>query len=141
MYFLTLTEQFIKANQLAFEEYEYFRKEKSLFNKNFFTKKLFVALLNIQGILNNKSNFTDNSRLLKTLLICGTETCLFSIVAINGISILFEIVRNDNQFDKFKSFAVLYNKHNFKCKEQESFSGVIYIKLAASIFSLSDLVY
>ena len=96
MYFLTFTQQFIKANQLAFEEYEYFRKEKSLFNKIFFTRKLFVALLNIQGILNSKSNFTGDSRLLKTPLICLTETCLFSIVAINSIPILFEIVRNDD---------------------------------------------
>ena len=41
----------VRANQLALEQYEYLRKEKIVINKNFFTKKPFVALLNIHGML------------------------------------------------------------------------------------------
>ena len=38
-----------------------------------------------------------------------------------------ETVRNDYQFDKFKS-AVLYSRHNFKCLEKKKLDGAIYIK-------------
>ena len=48
-------------------------------------------------------------------LICLTETHLLSTIAVNGIASAHEIVRNDDQFDKFESLAVLYNKQNFKC--------------------------
>ena len=71
-------------------------------------------------------------------LICLTETNLLSIIAVNGIATVYEIVRNYDQFDKFKSLAVHYNKQNFKCLEKESFNDVLYIKLATSICNLSD---
>ena len=35
-------------------------------------------------------------------------------------------VRNYDQFDKFKSLAVLYDKQNFNCFNQESFCVVLY---------------
>ena len=49
------------------------------------------------------------------------------------------MARNDDQFGKFKNLAVLYNKQNFKCLEQESFNGVLYYsKLVTSICNLHD---
>ena len=83
------------------------RKEKNFFNKNIFTKKPFVALLNIDGTLKNNSNVTGDSRLMYVPLICQTETHLLSTIAGNGIPSAYEIVRNDDQFDKLKSLAVL----------------------------------
>ena len=71
-------------------------------------------------------------------LTCLTKTHLLSTIAGNDIPSVHEIVKNDGQFDKFKSLAVLYNIQNFKCLEQESFNDVLYIKLATSICNLID---
>ena len=127
----------IRANQVPLEQYEYLRK-KNFFKKDFFTKTPFVALLDIHGMLKSISNFAGDSRLMEVPLICLTETHLLSTIAVNGISTAYEIVRNAGQFDKFKSFSVLYNKQNFNFLEQESFNGLLYIKLDTRICYLSD---
>ena len=90
-------------------------------------------MLNVCRIL---TNLICNSWLINILLVWLTEHQLSSTTVLkNGIS-TYEIVRNDDYFDKFKSLAVLYNKHNFKCLEQENFDGVIYIKFSSTICNL-----
>ena len=49
-----------------------------------------------------------------------------------------ETVRNDYQFDKFKS-AVLYSRHNFKCLEKKKLDGAIYIKFSSTLSNLNDM--
>ena len=71
-------------------------------------------------------------------LICLTETQLSSTIIIRDVSSTFKIVRNNDQFDKFKRFAVLYKKYHFKCLEQEHFDSVIYIKFSITLCNLSN---
>ena len=80
-------------------------------------KKPFVTLLNIYGMLKSISNFTGDSRLMKVTLNLPDRDSFTIKIAVNGIPTAYEIVRNDDQFDKFKSLVVLYNKQNFKCLE------------------------
>ena len=80
----------------------------------------------------------EDSRLINVPLVCLTETQLSSTTVLRDVSSTYEIGRNDDQFDKFKSLAVLYNKHNFKCLEQENFDGVIYIKFSTNPCNLSN---
>ena len=40
-------------------------------------------------------------------LVCLTETHLLSRTVVNGILTAYEIITNDDQFDKFKSLAAL----------------------------------
>ena len=75
---------------------------------------------------------------MKVQVICLTEAYL--LTKVNVLPNAYEIVRNDGQFDKFKRLAVLYSKQNFKCLGRECFNGVLYIKLATSICSLSDFI-
>ena len=128
----------IKSNYLALNHYEYLRKEKNLFTKTFSQKKSFVALLNVRGTLTYTSNFMGDSRLKNVPLVCLTETQLSSTTVLRDVSSLYEIIRNDDQFDKFKSLAVLYSKHIFKCLKQDNFDGVIYIKFSTTLCNLSN---
>ena len=59
----------------------------------------------------------DDSEIMNVSLACLTETQLSSTTVLRDISSTYEIVRNDDQIE---SLAVLYNKHNFKCLEQEN---------------------
>ena len=56
---------------------------------------------------------------MKRPLICLTKTHLLLTIAVRCTPTAYEIVGNDDQHDKFESFAVLYSKQNFKCLEQE----------------------
>ena len=91
-------------------------------------------------MLKHISNFTGDSRRMEVPLMCITKTHLLSTFTVNGVHSAYEIVRNDDQFDKFKSLAILYNSKIFKRLEQKIFNGVRYIKLAATICSLSDFI-
>ena len=111
-------------------------EKKNLFTTKTSQKKSFAVLLNVCGILTNVSNLMGNSWLINILLVCFTEHQLSSTTVLRNGTSTYEIVRNDDHFDKFKSLAVLYNKHNFKCLEQENFDGVIYIKFSSTICNL-----
>ena len=69
----------------------------------FSQKKSFVALLNVREMLTNTSNFMGDSRIKNVPLVCLTETQLSSTTVLRDVSSLYQIVRNDDQFDKFKS--------------------------------------
>lgn len=72
----------------------------------------------------------------KLTLVSLTGTHLSSATVLRDVSFTYEILSKDYQFDKFKSLAVLYSKHNFKCLEQEKFDGVIYIKFSTNLCNL-----
>ena len=80
----------------------------------FLQKKSFVALLNVRGMLTNISNILGDPRLTNVPLVWETESQLSSTTVPRDVSSIYEIVRNDDHFDKFKSLAVLYSKHHFK---------------------------
>ena len=71
-------------------------------------------------------------------IVCLNETQLSSATALTDVSSTDEVVRNDDQFGKFKSLAVLYNKHNFKCLENEDIDGIIHIAFLTTLFNLSN---
>ena len=71
-------------------------------------------------MLTNISDLIGDSRLMNVPLNCLTKTQLSSATVLRNVSSTYEIVRNDGQFDKFKSLAVLYSKHNFRYLEQEN---------------------
>ena len=54
---------------------------------------------------------------------------------LRDVSSAYEIVRND---DQFKSLAILYNKHKFKCLEQKNFDAVIYIKFSTTLCNICN---
>ena len=128
----------IKRNHLALEHYEYLRKEKNLFTQRSSLKKSFLALLNIRGLVTNILDFTGDSRLLPVPLICLTESHLLPSSNLSGIPTTYQIIRNDDEIDKFKSIAVLYNKNSFTCLEQENYNAVLYIKFATTLSSLNQ---
>ena len=128
----------IKPNHLALEHYEYLRKEKNLFTQRSSLKKTFLALLNIRGLVTNILDFTGDSRLLHVPLICLTESHLLPSSNLSGIPTTYQIIRNDDEIDKFKSIAVLYNKNSFTCLEQENYNAVLYIKFATTLSSLNQ---
>ena len=98
-------------NHLALEHYEYLRKENNLFTQRSLLKKPFLALLNIRGLVTNILDFTGDSRLLQVPLICLTESHLLPSSNLSGIPTTYQIIRNDDETDKFKSIAKLYNKN------------------------------
>ena len=118
----------IKPNHLALEHYEYLRKEKNLFTQRSSLKKSFLALLNIRGLVTNILDFAGDSRLLPLPLICLKESHLLPSSNLSGIPTTYQIIRNDDEIDKFKSIAVLYSKNSFTCLEQENYIVVLYIK-------------
>ena len=128
----------IKPNHLALEHYEYLRKEKNLLTQRSSLRKPFLALLNICGLVTNILNFTGDSRLLHVPLICLTESHLLPSSNLSGIPTTYQIIRNDDKIDKFKSIAVFYNKNSFRCLEQENYNAVLYIKYAATLSSLNQ---
>ena len=127
----------VKPNHLALEHYEYLRKEKNLFTQGSSLKKIFLAFLNICGLVTNILDFTGDSRLLHVPLICLTESHLLPSSNLSGIPTTYQIIRNDDEIDKFKSIAVLYNKNSFTCLEQENYIVVLYIKFATTLSSLN----
>ena len=86
--------------------------------------------------MTNILDFTDDSRLLHVPIICLAETHLLSLSNLSGIPFTYQIIRNDDVIDKFKSIAVLYNKNSFNCLEQEHYNAVLYIKFATTLSSL-----
>ena len=128
----------IKPNNLALEHYEYLTKEKNLFTKRSSLKKPFLAFLNICGLVANILDFTGDSRLLHVPLICLTESRLLSSSNLSGIPTTYQIIRNDDEIDKFKSITVLYKKNSFTCLEQEYYIAVLYIKFVATLISLNQ---
>ena len=71
-------------------------------------------------------------------LICLTESHLLTSSNPNGIPTTYQIIRNDDKIDKFKSIAVFYDKNSFRCLEQENYNAVLYIKYAATLSSLNQ---
>ena len=71
-------------------------------------------------------------------LICLTESHLLPSSNLSGIPTTYQIIRNDDEIDKFKSIAVLYNKNSFTCLEQENYNAVLYIKFATTLSSLNQ---
>ena len=128
----------IKPNHLALEHYEYLRKEKNLFTQRSSLKKSFLALLNIRGLVTNILDFAGDSRLLPVPFICLTESHLLPSSNLSGIPTTYQIIRNDDEIDKFKSIAVLYNKNSFTCLEQENYNAVLCIKFATTLSSLNQ---
>ena len=110
------------------EHYEYLRKEENLFTQRPSLKKPFLAFLKIRGLVINILDFTGDSRLLHVPLLCLTESHLLPTSNLSGIPTTYQIIRNDDEIDKFKSIAVLYNKNSFTCLEQENYIVVLYIK-------------
>ena len=64
-------------------------------------------------------------------LICLTESHLLPSSDLSGIPTTYQIIRNADEIDKFKSIAVLYNKRSFTCLEQDNYNPVLYIKFAS----------
>ena len=104
----------------------------------FTEKKTFLALLNIRGLITNILDFTGDARLLHIPLIFLTESHLLPSSNLSGISTTYQIIRKDDEIDKFKSIAVLYNKNSFTCLEQENYNAVLYIKFATTLSSLNQ---
>ena len=71
-------------------------------------------------------------------VICLTESHLLPSSNLSGIPTTYQIIRNDDEIDKFKSIAVLYNKNSFTCLEQENYNAVLYIKFATTLSSLNQ---
>ena len=71
-------------------------------------------------------------------LIFLTESHLLPSSNLSGIPTTYQIIRNDDEIDKFKSIAVLYNKNSFTCLEQENYNAVLYIKFATTLSSLNQ---
>ena len=107
----------IKCHYLALNHYQYLRQEKNLSKTTFSQKKSFVALLNTRGILPSTSNLMSGSILMNVKPVCQTENQLSLTTVLRDVSSAYEVVRNHYHFDKYKSLAVLCNKHNFKCLE------------------------
>ena len=64
-------------------------------------------------------------------LICLTESHLLPSSNLSGIPTTYQIIRNDDEIDKFKSIAVLYNKRSFTCLDQDNYNPVLYIELVS----------
>ena len=72
------------------------------------------------------------------LLFFLTELHLLPSSNLSGITTTYDIIRNDDdEIDKFKSIAVLYNTSSFTCLEQENDNAVPYIKFATTLGSLN----
>ena len=71
-------------------------------------------------------------------LIFLTESHLLPTSNLSGIPTTYQIIRNDDEIDKFKSIAVLYNKNSFTCLEQENCNAVLYIKFVGTVSSLNQ---
>ena len=67
-------------------------------------------MLNVCGMLANISNLYCQSRLMIVALVYLLENQLSSATVPRDVSSTYEIVRNDEQFDKFKNLTVFYNK-------------------------------
>ena len=102
------------------------RKKKEFIYPNFLAKECIFCvdkcMWNVEKFYGRSTTYECNTSL-------PTETQLSSI---------YNIVIDDDQFDKFKSLAVLCNKYNFKCLEQENFDGVMYIKFSTTLCNLSN---
>ena len=127
----------IKPNHIALEHYEYLRKENNLFTQRSSLEKPFLALLNIRGLVTNILDFTGYLTLLHGPLIWLTESRLLSSSNLSGIPNAYQVIRNDDEIDKFKSIAVLYNKNSFTCLEQDNYNAVRYIKFPTTLSSLN----
>ena len=101
-------------------------------------KKPFLALLDIRGQVTSILEFIGNSRLLHVPLIFLTESHSLPSSNLSGIPTTYQIIRNDDETDKFKSIAELYNKNNFTCLEQENYNAAFYIKFATALSSLNQ---
>ena len=60
--------------------------------------------------MTNILDFTDDSRLLHVPIICLAETHLLPLSNLSGIPFTYQIIRNDDVIDKFKSIAVSITK-------------------------------
>ena len=57
---------------------------------------------------------------------------------LSGIPTTCQIIKNDDEINKFKSIAVLYNKNSFTYLEQENYNVVLYVKFATTLSSLNQ---
>ena len=73
-------------------------------------------------------------------LICLTESHLFPSSNLSGIPTTYQIIRNDDEIDKLKRIAVLYNKNSFTCLEQDNYNDVLYIKFATMLSSVNQFI-
>ena len=71
-------------------------------------------------------------------VICLTESHLLPSSNLSGIPTTYQIIRNDDEIDKFKSIALLYNKNSFTCLEQDNYNAVLHIKFATTLSSLKQ---
>ena len=71
-------------------------------------------------------------------LICLIESHLLPSIDPSGIATTYQIIRIDDEIDRFKSIAVLYDKNSFTCQEQENYNVVLYIKSATIPSSLNQ---
>ena len=73
-------------------------------------------------------------------LICLTESHLLPSSNLSGIPTTYQIIRNDDEIDKLKRIAVLYNKNSFTCLEQDNYNDVLYIKFATMLSSVNQFI-
>lgn len=62
-----------------------------------------------------------------------TGTHLLASSDLSGIHTTYQIIRNDNKIDKFKSLVVLYDKNKFTCLEGQSFDGAINFEFTTTL--------
>ena len=71
-------------------------------------------------------------------LTCFTESHLLPSSNHSAVFTTYQITKNDDEIDKFKSIAVFYNKNSFTCLEQENYNAVLCIKFATTLSSLNQ---
>ena len=103
-----------------------------------FSRGQFVLLYLANVIIKTKISLATQSFCVYLLLFFLTELHLLPSSNLSGITTTYDIIRNDDdEIDKFKSIAVLYNTSNFTCLEQENDNAVPYIKFATTLGSLN----
>ena len=133
----------IKPNHLALKHSNIWEKKRFYLHKGFhwktisFTFKYTWISKNYFGFywwlkaFACTSYFFNRVTLLSLLLLLPSSN-------LSGITTTYQIIRNDDEIEKIKSIAALYDENTFTCLEQENYNAVLYIKFVTTLISLNQ---
>ena len=100
----------VNLNQAWLDQYSYLRANANCISSIKFSENLFLALLNICGLLTNMNNFIGDKRFHVPPFICLTRTYLLQISNIGQVELDLQEyhVIFSNSINKYEGIGILY---------------------------------
>ena len=140
-----IVDKHVNVNQACLDEYTRLRTSANCLSSIVTNENVFLALLNIRGLISNIKNFLSDTNFYTAPLICITETHLIynsNTDSVNSDLQQYELIMSNSDC-KYESVAVLYKPEFFVCQQTLSLNGMLLVKfksLSSHLFSFNMLL-